>query len=360
MKRNFYLQHSLMAMFDPRMQNLVNQEGLKGLGAYWIIIEKLSVLPEPRAQLEYLRPFCDNKKVPLLFLKKVIEEYDLFDLEADGFFIVKELNPVRKRDGNSPKKGAKKLVFDAKLDENQQNLPQNKEEIQPDENDNSLKTNDLVNNEVTTIKENIKDIITAATTEEKEETAAADILQVGVPAAGGRPPSTPRSPLVACDDFGHPERPLRPFRRWQEMVDELAHNSSWLDLACMKSGYGMLLKQHIKKAVEIFKQHIEIYGKGDDLLKMSDVYGYFINFVRAGSRTSQELRSALLTIDAKEQSAGSAAGNPHRYEQLIGGKRFYLGCPIPDDAPPRPDARAVWNEEFSTWMFDKKTKKKLG
>lgn len=30
MKRNFYLQHPLMAMNDPRMNNLVEQEGLRG------------------------------------------------------------------------------------------------------------------------------------------------------------------------------------------------------------------------------------------------------------------------------------------------------------------------------------------
>lgn len=70
MKRNFYLQHSLMAMNDPRMRNLTEKEGLKGLGAYWIIIEKLALLPEPRAQLEYLRPFCSSKKYPLPTLQK--------------------------------------------------------------------------------------------------------------------------------------------------------------------------------------------------------------------------------------------------------------------------------------------------
>lgn len=39
MKKNFYFQHSLMSMFDPRMKHLVDNEGLRGLGAYWIIIE---------------------------------------------------------------------------------------------------------------------------------------------------------------------------------------------------------------------------------------------------------------------------------------------------------------------------------
>ena len=53
-------------MFDPRMKHLVDNEGLRGLGAYWIIIEKLSILPEPRAQLDYLRAYCDSKKNHLM------------------------------------------------------------------------------------------------------------------------------------------------------------------------------------------------------------------------------------------------------------------------------------------------------
>ena len=52
MKRNFYLQHPLMAMHDPRMQNLLAKETLKGTGAYWFIIEPETV----------------NKKECLLFL----------------------------------------------------------------------------------------------------------------------------------------------------------------------------------------------------------------------------------------------------------------------------------------------------
>ena len=69
MKKNFYFQHSLMSMFDPRMKHLVDNEGLRGLGAYWIIIEKLSILPEPRAQLDYLRAYCDSKKLPYATLR---------------------------------------------------------------------------------------------------------------------------------------------------------------------------------------------------------------------------------------------------------------------------------------------------
>ena len=66
MKRNFYLQHQLMAMHDPRMQNLFDEEGPRGIGTYWIIIEKLSLLPDAKAQLKYLRSSTNKKVVDYL------------------------------------------------------------------------------------------------------------------------------------------------------------------------------------------------------------------------------------------------------------------------------------------------------
>ena len=98
MKRNFYLQHSLMAMNDPRMKHLLEVEGLRGLGAYWMIQEKLALLPEPRAQFGYLRPYCHSKKSPFAYLKKIIMEFQLFEIDEDGYFIPLELNPVKKKE----------------------------------------------------------------------------------------------------------------------------------------------------------------------------------------------------------------------------------------------------------------------
>lgn len=97
MKRNFYLQHPLMAMHDPRMQNLLAKETLKGTGAYWFIIEKLELLPESRAQVEYLRSFCKVHKISFAYIKKIIFGYQLFDFEEDGYFMPAELNPIHER-----------------------------------------------------------------------------------------------------------------------------------------------------------------------------------------------------------------------------------------------------------------------
>ena len=118
MKKNFYFQHSLMSMFDPRMKHLVDNEGLRGMGAYCIIIEKLSILPEPRAQLDYLRAYCDSKKITLCYLKKIILEYDLFELDEDGYFMPKELNPLHKKDEKTEKTTQESRIPKQKMTKN--------------------------------------------------------------------------------------------------------------------------------------------------------------------------------------------------------------------------------------------------
>ena len=54
MNKHFYLKHEIMAFNDPRIQNMLRQEGGKAYGAYWYIMEKLSLLPDMEAELKYL------------------------------------------------------------------------------------------------------------------------------------------------------------------------------------------------------------------------------------------------------------------------------------------------------------------
>jgi len=359
MKKNFYLQHPLMAMYDPRMQQLTEKEGLRGLGAYWVIIEKLGMLPEPRARQEYLRPHCDGKKITLAYLLKIIREYGLFELEEDGYFTPKELNPPRKNDEKTAKKGEAEPYSKAKNDEKRQKTPRENAEKQLPKTSNTLENSKLPKTAEKNNKENINNYIkTTAASATEEETAAAADRSLRPSDAGGVPPATSGGAQTACDGNGdddgnggnngdQSQSPGHPVRPWREMADDLVRESSWLDIACMKSGYGCLLKRHIREAVKIFKQHVEAYGKGGNLLDMSDVQGYFVNYVSAGSRTSRTLHEALCTLDTHRQAA--APPDPHRYEQLVDGKRTYLGCPIPDDAPPRPDNNAFWNETTRSW-----------
>ena len=84
MKRNFYLQHPLMAMHDPRMQNLLAKETLKGTGAYWFIIENWS----------YCRVACSDpaSSVRLHKISFVISRKS-FLIEEDGYFTSEAPHP---------------------------------------------------------------------------------------------------------------------------------------------------------------------------------------------------------------------------------------------------------------------------
>ena len=43
--------------------------------------------------------------------------------------------------------------------------------------------------------------------------------------------------------------------------------------------------------------------------------------------------------------------NPYEERDPTTGQRSYCGVPIPDGAPPRPNAQAVWNNETKQWKF---------
>lgn len=314
MKRNFYLQHQLMAMHDPRMQNLFDKEGPRGIGTYWIIIEKLSLLPDAKAQLKYLRS-STSKKLSITYIEKIIRNFQLFVLEEDGSFSPEELNPVKKKEKKTAKSDRANAVADAKNDENRQKTAEEKTENSNEKQANALNTSTDKETSREVFKENIKDITTSAIKE--KETAAADDVN------------------------------FNPIRPWQEVVDGLVVRTPWLEAACIHSGYGELLMRHIETAVDCFKKHIEVYDKWHNLLSESDARRYFVNFTNPGQHTSQALYATLMALDAKQQSA--APPDPYRYEQRIDGRRTYLGCLIPDNAPPRPDNTAFWNETTNSW-----------
>ena len=168
-----------MAMNDPRMQNLLDEEALRGIAPYW--------LPEPRTQLEYLRPFCKNRKIPFVYLKKIILKYKLFNLEEDDFFSVEELNPVKKKEQKMVKNSKENVDSNAKNDEKLQKTSRNNSENHANNDSNSLNNYDIAKADNESFKENIKDILTTAA-EEKERNAAADINNE----------ETPRTDDAAC------------------------------------------------------------------------------------------------------------------------------------------------------------------
>lgn len=147
--------------------------------------------------------------------------------------------------------------------------------------------------------------------------------------------------VVALED----EVPPVAIRPWEALVDEMAADRSWMELVGMRSGLGQLYIDRRNEVVDLFRQHIRLYDKGGGLLRLQDAKQYFANYLAAGSRTCQGVRDRLLGSIRQQQA--DAGVSP--YETIVDGRRTYLGRPIPDSAPPRPDEFSVWDEDKEKW-----------
>ena len=172
--------------------------------------------------------------------------------------------------------------------------------------------------------------------EVRERGGAATVVRMG---------SDPEKPSPASRPVNDENRRrLQPVMPWEKMVDQLSACQSYMELAGQHSGLGRLFIDHQKRILEIFKKHIRLYDKGGGLLFPEDVKRYFSNYIAAGSVTCRSLRETLLKELQKTEDKG---GN--RFESVVDGRRTYLGHLIPADAPPRPDASAVWDDVKKRW-----------
>ena len=185
MNKHFYLKHEIMAFNDPRIQNMLRQEGGKAYGAYWYIMEKLSLLPDMEAELKYLKPFA-TRNFTYPYMMKIVTDFGLFTV-TDSCFSPVQLNTkcvaepqkaeenTAENSGQNGKKYPDNDVKSGKNDgistKNRQAMDKNRDENESEINCNSQNNSFLSDNSIQH-KENIRDIITTAA-KEKEISAVA-------------------------------------------------------------------------------------------------------------------------------------------------------------------------------------------
>lgn len=185
MNKHFYLKHEIMAFNDPRIQNMLRQEGGKAYGAYWYIMEKLSLLPDMEAELKYLKPFA-TRNFTYPYIMKIVTDFGLFTV-TDSCFSPVQLNtkcvvePQKAEENiaeNSGQNGKKYPDNDVKpgknagfSTKNRQTMDKNRDGNESEINCNTPNISGL-SNENLQQKENIRDIITTAA-KEKEISAVA-------------------------------------------------------------------------------------------------------------------------------------------------------------------------------------------
>ena len=193
MNKHFYLKHEIMAFNDPRVQNMLRQEGGKAYGAYWYIMEKLSLLPDMEADLKYLKPFA-TRNFTYPYMMKIVTKFGLFTV-TDSSFSPVQLNtkcvaePQKVEENtaeNSGQNGKKYPDNDVKpgknagfSTKNRQTMDKNRDGNESEINCNTPNISDL-SNENLQQKENIRDIITTAAKEKEISAVAATVNHSGI------------------------------------------------------------------------------------------------------------------------------------------------------------------------------------
>ena len=193
MNKHFYLKHEIMAFNDPRVQNMLRQEGGKAYGAYWYIMEKLSLLPDMEAELKYLKPFA-TRNFTYPYMMKIVTKFGLFTV-TDSCFSPVQLNtkcvaePQKVEENtaeNSGQNGKKYPDNDVKPGKNAGFSTKNRQTMDKkrDGNESEMNCNTPnisgLSNENLQQKENIRDIITTAAKEKEISAVAATVNHSGI------------------------------------------------------------------------------------------------------------------------------------------------------------------------------------
>ena len=193
MNKHFYLKHEIMAFNDPRIQNMLRQEGGKAYGAYWYIMEKLSLLPDMEAELKYLKPFA-TRNFTYPYMMKIVTNFGLFTV-TDSCFSPVQLNtkcvaePQKVEENtaeNSGQNGKKYPDNDVKPGKNAGFSTKNRQTMDKkrDGNESEMNCNTPnisgLSNENLQQKENIRDIITTAAKEKEISAVAATVNHSGI------------------------------------------------------------------------------------------------------------------------------------------------------------------------------------
>ena len=289
MKKDQYLQHDASATENIRIARMVFAEKAEGYGIYWMLIEHLRKQDLYKSSMEYVEILSHKVNTSVEKIERIITKYQLFHMENGEFYSTGLCERMEKLDETRRKRvinGKKGGVAKARLDKALR------------EGGNTMAVED------SKVKES----------REKES----------------------NSIIIRDNNPVHPAAAAA-VQSWEKCVDALAKEQAWFDYMAMRSELGKeRFRQQYPEIIKFFKQHIISYGKESSITTLSDAKSYFSNFILPGKPPHQRLLEKLDEARAR---------NPYRFEDISpDGKRSYCGMPIPDDAPPRPSANALWGK----------------
>lgn len=300
-KNDHFFRFYVGLMYSDPILGLAEKQGIKGVGIFVALVVELRVRQDYRMRRASLSALARRWDCTLEELTAVVDDYGLFapcsDVAGEACFSSPYLDEVMAAVQQTQQAQSAAGIYRASTAER------------------------AANGRFTSSRQPAKQSIS------KQSKAAAETA-------------------AATDFTGNDENRLLPFRGWEAYVDEAFGDQSWMEVQAMHSGLGLRLMEQSGFIIALFKQHVRTYGKEETIGSLGEAKSYFSNFIRPGSPTCQRLEQLL-----DRQATIEAEQNVYRFEQRnpTTGERSYCGMPIPETAPPRPDANSIWDECLWQW-----------
>ena len=302
MKKDQYIPHEISMRSTTEVMNLIEKEGPAGYGIYWALMEYLRVQDGYIGDIQALKTLKRELKIRQTKLDKVLYGYGLFVCNGNTFYSPK-LNEVMKP---FEQRRAKIEAY------KRQKQKENSLEISKV----SSEKNDIVSFEVKGKGE--------GKGEGKEDTSSPISSSSTAEAAEEKVLSSSFVPT------------------WERYIDELKDDEQWMELVAMRSGLKQQFYTLFPRIVESFKCHVRAIGNEGHIVSSGDAKHYFWFFMNPSSPTYKNLILEL-------QKPVDKGKYKHEDRDPTTGQRSYCGVPIPADAPPRPNAQAVWCD--GKWVY---------
>ncbi len=90
-----FIKHDAGAAANFKLMMLIQKEGLKGYGAYWVLMEALRVQDDLSLSVKSIPVIARRFRVKPDFMHRIVYNYDLFVIEDDYFFSTGMINRMK-------------------------------------------------------------------------------------------------------------------------------------------------------------------------------------------------------------------------------------------------------------------------
>ena len=299
MKKDQYIPHEISMRSTTEVMNLIEKEGPAGYGIYWALMEYLRVQDGYIGDIQALKTLKRELKIRQTKLDKVLYGYGLFECNGNTFHSPK-LNEVMKP-----------------FEQRRAKIEAYKRQKQKD---NSLETSEVCS--------------------KKNDIVSFEVKGKGEGKGEGKEDTS--SPIFSSSTAEEKVLSSSFVPTWERYIDELKDDEQWMELVAMRSGLKQQFYTLFPRIVESFKRHVRAIGNEGHIVSSGDAKHYFWFFMNPSSPTYKNLILEL-------QKPVDKGKYKHEDRDPTTGKRSYCGVPIPADAPPRPNAQAVWCD--GKWVY---------